>query len=212
MHHSAGAASPPTRRSGSSLQTYFDVWPHKAHFDPSRPYLCLGGSSSLWSGWNPAELARGFTALIDAIGDVYEGQIVLTASDIPEQMVFEALAAWLGLPLVAATMPVQQAVDIIGNADAYIGGRWHPAIFALRGGVPVIPLSSKTFKMQSLMRAARLPEATFDVHRLADERGLLVRLLRQQLARGSELRNSLRAWAADQAANSWDNVAYLGAR
>ena len=31
-----------------------------------------------------------------------------------------------------ATIPVQQAVDILGNADAYVGGRWHSAIFALR--------------------------------------------------------------------------------
>jgi len=189
--------------------TYFDVWPHKAQFDPSRPYLCLGGSSILWSGWNPAEMVRDFTALIEAIQAVYAGQVVLTASDIPEQMIFEPVAAQLGLPLVGVTTPVQQAVDIVGNADAYITGRWHPGIFALRGGVPVIALSSKTFKMESLMRSAGLPVTTFNALDLAGERDSLIRMLLEHLEGGNELRNRLRTWAVEEAANSWDNVTYL---
>lgn len=189
--------------------TYFDVWPHKAQFDPSQPYLCLGGSSILWSGWNLAGMVRDFTALIGAIQAAYEGQVVLTASDLPEEKIFEPIAAQLNLPLVGVTTPVQQAVDIVGNADAYVTGRWHPGIFALRGGVPVIALSSKTFKMQSLMRAAGLPETTFDALRLAGEQASLILLLKQHLDAGPELRERLRTWAAQEAENSWDNVSYL---
>jgi Polysaccharide pyruvyl transferase len=189
--------------------TYFDIWPHKARFDPSQPYLCLGGSSILWSGWNPRAMVRDFSALIEAIQAVYSGQVVLTASDIPEQMIFEPVATALSLPLVGVTTPVQQAVDIVGNADAYIGGRWHPGIFALRGGVPVIALSSKTFKMQSLMRSAGLPETPFDALDLADKRDSLIHMLQQHLEGGSELRNRLRTWAAKEAEKSWDNVTYL---
>jgi signal transduction histidine kinase len=48
-------------------------------------------------------------------------------------------------------MPVQQAVDILGHSDAYVGGRWHTAIFALRGGAPVVPFSAKQSKMQGLI-------------------------------------------------------------
>ena len=115
----------------------------------------------------------------------------------------------MGRRRVMLHQPVQQAVDIVGNADVCITGRWHPGIFALRGGVPVIALSSKTFKMQALMRAAGLPETTFDALDLAGSRDALVGLLRQYLERDSEWRDQLRGWAARQAKESWDNVSYL---
>jgi polysaccharide pyruvyl transferase WcaK-like protein len=189
--------------------TYFDVWPHRAAFDPSLPYLCIGGSSSLPTRWRPQELAQGFRALIEAITTVYSGQLVLTASDDMDQVVFEPLAATLSLPLVGVTTPIQQAVDILGNADAYVGGRWHSGIFALRGGVPVIALSSTTFKMQALMRSAGLPETPFDALELSKNRDSVAQSLLQFLEGGDELRDGLRVWAARQAECSWDNVTYL---
>ena len=189
--------------------TYFDTWPSSAPFDPSEPYLCLGGSSILWTAWKPAELVRDYVALIEHIHSVYSGQIVLTASDWADQRLFEPIAAELSLPFVGVTTPVQQAVDIVGNGDAYVGGRWHSGIFALRGGAPVIALSSKTFKMQSLMRSAGLPATTFDALDLAGTRDSMMRMLLDHLEGGSELRSRLRTWAAEQATNGWDNVTYL---
>ncbi len=189
--------------------SYFDIWPHVAGFDPARPYLCIGGSSILWSRWDPPGRVHGFATLIEALRGVYHGQIVLTASDIPDQRIFELLAFETGLPLVGVTTPVQQAVDIVGNADAYIGGRWHPAIFALRGGAPVVALSSKTFKMQSLMRAASLPERTFDALQLEGEAEELAGALFELLEAGDGFRERIRTWAAGEAARSWDNVTYL---
>ncbi len=119
--------------------TYFDVWPDTAPFDPAAPYLCVGGSSLIGTVWRPLELARSYAGLVARLRAVYAGQILLTLSGLQELEVFRPLARELGLPLVAPTIPVQQAVDILGNADAYVGGRWHSAIFALRGGAPVVP-------------------------------------------------------------------------
>jgi hypothetical protein len=189
--------------------TYFDVWPHTAGFDPSRPYICVGGSSILWAGWDPPALARGFAGLVEAVRAIYSGQVVLTASDLPDEQVLGWVARRLKLPLVGVTTPVQQAVDIVGNADAYIGGRWHPAIFALRGGAPVVALSSKTFKMRALMRAAGLPETEVDALDLATGRDTLLSLLRSHLEAGPELRGRLREWAGREAERCWDNVSYL---
>lgn len=189
--------------------TYFDVWPDRAQFDPAEPYLCIGGSSILCTAWQPAKLEGDFIALLKRIQSVYSGQVVLTASDVSEQVIFAPIAADLDLPLVGVTTPVQQTVDILGNADAYVGGRWHPAIFALRGGTPVVPLSAKTFKMESLMRSAGLPAATFDALDLARGIDSITRMLLDHLEGGSELRDRLRTWAAGQADNSWDNVTYL---
>ena len=103
---------------------------------PGGPLFCLGGSSLHSTAWRPLELARSYAALVARLRTVYGGQILLTCSGLQELEAFRPLARELGLPLISPTIPVQQAVDILGNADAYVGGRWHSAIFALRGGAP----------------------------------------------------------------------------
>jgi polysaccharide pyruvyl transferase WcaK-like protein len=189
--------------------TYFDVWPDTASFDPSKPYLCIGGSASFGEIENLDALLSGYQLLIARIRSSYLGQIVLTVSDTPDQAVFRTIAKRLHLPLVGLTTPVQQAVDILGNADAYIGGRWHPSIFALRGGRPVLPLASHTFKMQALIDTTGLPPEVFDPLDLEHNADAVVRRLLENLAEGDELGSRLRSWAEKMAEKSWTNVAYL---
>jgi polysaccharide pyruvyl transferase WcaK-like protein len=193
----------------SSRPTYFDVWPDRAPFDPARPYMCVGGSSIYSFGGTPTDVIAGFISLVFHLQKVYQGQIVLTASDLKDQAIFRSVAKTLRLPLVGLTTPVQQAVDVIGNAQAYVGGRWHPSIFALRGGTPVIPLSSKTFKMQALIAMAGLPTTTFNALDLPGEKEGIGQALITFVGQGENLRRQLSPWAAKQAANSWDNVAFL---
>ena len=59
------------------------------------------------------------------------------------------------------------------------------------------------------MRAAGLPEMTFDVFRLGTEQVALAGLLRKHLEAGPELKRRLRTWAALEAENTWDDVAFL---
>jgi polysaccharide pyruvyl transferase WcaK-like protein len=189
--------------------TYFDVWPDKATFDPRQPYVCVGGSSIYSFDRGPDDVIEDFIILLSHLQKVYSGQIVLTASDIKDQIIFRPVSARLNLPLVGLTVPVQQAVDIIGNAQAYIGGRWHPSIFALRGGTPVIPLTSKTFKMQALIAMAGLPITTFNALSLSGEKEHIGQTLLSLVRRDKELRPSLRQWGEQQAESSWDNLAIL---
>jgi polysaccharide pyruvyl transferase WcaK-like protein len=192
----------------SRRPTYFDVWPDTAQFDPAAPYICIGGSSLYM--YNPQYNAvRGFSELINHIMSIYSGQIILTVSGGPDAGWFEPIAADLKLPLIPLRTPVQQAVDILGNAQAYIGGRWHPSIFALRGGTPVIPLSSKTFKMQALAQMAGLSAHAFDALNLANEKDAIGRQLLSCLEQGAELRLRLREWAEKESEKCWDNVTYL---
>lgn len=203
---------PASRDAWASLTrrpTYFDIWPDAASFDPSEPYLCIGGSASFGEIENIDLLLDGYLLLITRIRSCYPGQIVLTVSDTPDQVVFRTIAKRLHLPLVGLTTPVQQAVDILGNADAYIGGRWHPSIFALRGGAPVLPLASHTFKMKALIDMAGLPSEVFDVLNLERSADALVRQLLQYLGQGDELRDRLRSWGNQMAEGSWDNVGFL---
>jgi hypothetical protein len=194
----------------ASRPTYFDVWPDTATFDPSQPYVCVGGSSIFGHHGEKETVISGYRALLSHLQSVYTGQLVLTASDVVDETVLRPLARELRLPLVALTTPVQQAVDILGNADAYIGGRWHPAIFALSGGAPLIALSSKTPKMNALAKMAGLSEATFDALDIKQQTEAIgVRLL-CYLQQSAELRTRLRSWAVDMAAGSRGNAAYLG--
>ncbi|GEM_PF-548598 len=189
--------------------TYFDVWPDTALLDPSEPYLCVGGSSIIDTAKNKDSIIDGYALLIGRLKTLYSGQIVLTASDVVDQFIFRPLAERFHLPLVGVATPVQQAVDVLGNADAYIGGRFHPGIFALRGGTPVLALSAKTFKMRALTDMAGLPSREFDALDLGHEMGALGRQLLSFLEEGDDLRRRLGAWAEEMAENSWDNVAYL---
>jgi hypothetical protein len=189
---------------------FFDVWPDSAPLDPSRPYVCLGGSSH----FDRADIdvgVEGYAALITRLASAYEGQIVLTVSDNVDNPVFRPLAKRFGLPLVGVSTPVQQVVDVLGNADAYIGGRYHPAIFALSGGAPLIPLSARTFKMQSLAEMASLPSHSYESRDLMTEAAQVAEHFLSFLAAGDELRGRLRSWADGMAADSWGNVAWLRA-
>ncbi len=188
--------------------TYFDVWPDTARFDPREPYVCVGGSSIFHDRQDWASVLAGYDALIRTLRSTYPGTVVLTASAELDEPVFRTLAARFDLPLIGVRTPIQQAVDILGNADAYIGGRWHPAIFALRGGAPLIALSSQTVKMKALATMAG-SAATFDALHLAHEADAISRDLSALLRQGSDLRKNLAAWAEKMAKNSWDNVAYL---
>ena len=192
--------------------TYFDVWPDVADFDPSAPYLCVGGSSLLCTDWRPLDIARDYLALLRHFRSIYSGQIILTCSGLEELEAFRPVATELGLPLLAPTMPVQQVVDILAHSDAYVGGRWHTAIFALRGGAPVVALSAKQSKMEALMLSAHLPATAFDAFHLAERKEAIGRALLDHLEQGDALRKRIRGWADEMAANCWDNVTYLRLR
>jgi hypothetical protein len=193
----------------ANRSTYFDTWPESSSFDPDRPYVCIGGSSIFSVEPDQDLLQRNIVSLIEHLRSSYGGQLVLTASDVPDREAFKPIADRLGLPLIGVSTSIQQAVDILGNADAYIGGRWHPSIFALCGGTPVVFLSGKTFKMEALASLAGLAGRAFDVGRLADEKEAIAEQLGRYLEQGPGLRARLSAWAQNMSENSWGNVLYL---
>jgi hypothetical protein len=193
-----------TRRPG-----YFDVWPDTATIDTSAPYVCIGGSSIFHDRRDWGSLTASYATLVEHLGSVYEGAVVLTASAELDEPVFRAIARRYDLPLVGVRTPVQQAVDILGNADAYVGGRWHPSIFALRGGTPLVGLTSQTFKMRALADAPGASSQTFDaLDPGRHAQGIGAQLL-ALLEQGDELRTQVRAWADTMAEMSWGNVDYL---
>lgn len=192
--------------------TYMDVWPDTAWFDPTQPYICVGGTSAFSYDGMPTGIIDDWAALIRHLRSVYQGQVILTVSDIVDQAIFRPIAAELQLPLISVNTPVQQAVDVLGNADAYIGGRWHPSIFSLRGGSPIVPITSKTFKMHALMEMAGLETRLYNPYDVATAKEAISSQLIDLLKQGEALRGKLRQWACGQAERCWSNVDYLKAR
>jgi polysaccharide pyruvyl transferase WcaK-like protein len=188
--------------------SYLDVWPDHAAFDPAQPYICIGGSS-YFDAVDVEQVSREYAQLIERLQAADVGQVVLTASDNVDNAIFRPLARSQGLPLVGVATPVQQAVDIVGNADAYIGGRFHAAVFALRGGVPVVPISAKTFKMQALAELAGLPPAPFTATRLGREADGVVSALLELLGQGPALKERLAAWGDKMARDCLENAGYV---
>lgn len=189
---------------------YFDVWPDEANFNPSKSYICIG-YSSIYGGTTIRNYNadHGYVNLISHILKVYDGQIVLVVSDKTDEKHMRLLSKHFNLPLISLNTPVQQAVDIVGNADAYIGGRWHPSIFAFRGGTPVVPISAHTFKIEALIKASPLPSIVYDGLNLEAEKYGIGDQLIEYIQQGDNLRTKIKSWANEEAKRSWENISYL---
>ncbi|RTR05340.1 polysaccharide pyruvyl transferase family protein [Halomonas nitroreducens] len=192
---------------------YFDGWPSRAaRFDPARPYVCVGGSSSyLRRGHRSIDPVAGYVALCRRLAaDI--APVLLVAASWQDERIFRAVAAELDMPLVGIATPVQQAIDIIGNALAYVGGRWHSGVFAHAGGTPTVALGAYTPKMQALLHHAGLPGEPFDPFALASQSAAIIRQTRDLIDQGEALRERLRATARRSACYAEQNVGILAAR
>ena len=149
--------------------TYFDVWP--AHC-PVRPLTTVPLRRRFLHTLVGTGICRdgpGFTALIEAHAVRLFGTSRPDGFGRPRPDDLSSRSRRrLGLPLVGVTTPVQQAVDIVGNADAYIGGRWHAGDLRLEGRSPRHRALSQDVQdagADAVSRAAR--QRTFDALDLA---------------------------------------------
>jgi len=190
--------------------TYFDFWPESAPFDPGNPYICIGGGSGLPSvNNNSFDPVAKYSTLISYLQKNFSQQLVLTASGSTDLRIFRALAERHNLPLLGLATPVQQAVDILGNARAYIGGRWHPSIFSLSGGTPIIPITANSFKMDALGRLFGLTESSINPSNIDAEKEKIADLLNDYFSRGKNLREQLENRARKEEEKAFENVAFL---
>jgi polysaccharide pyruvyl transferase WcaK-like protein len=192
----------------ASQPGYFHTFPETSgEFNPKKPYVCVGGSSIYFRKDRPSyNPITGFMALCKDLQQEV-GQVVLAASAAADLPIFEPIAKALNLPLLRPELSPQQAVDVLGHASSYIGGRWHGAIFASTGGTPVITLAAHTFKMNALNEQLGLPEKPFDPFHLEQDREAIITLVKRQLSSPSRL--DLRNRARRLARLSWENVRFV---
>lgn len=177
---------------------HFSAWPDVAEgFDPAVPYLTIGGSSA-FAGDQAAiraavpafiELARRLRQLVP--------QVLLTASGEVDALIMRAVAARTGLPLLGLNVPVVQAIDVLANSRLHVGGRWHPGIFASKGGTPLLALGANNHKMATLMQQLQADAPVFDARQIGARMQEIVAQADRQLAAGEALRSELARKAAE---------------
>jgi len=191
---------------------YFSIWPEDARtFDPTKPYICVGGSS-VYLGQD-REFPRLRQEYIDLCLRLQKlAPVVLTASSQPDDSLLRPVAAKLGLPFLGLSTPVQQAVDILGNAAVYVGGRWHPGIMALTGGTPLVSFSANTdYKSNGLIDLAGLTQPQFPALKLTENLTEIVNLTERHMQGGSALRSDLLKRVSELRRSCADNVRMINA-
>ena len=136
-----------------SRDGHFSAWPDMADgFDPRRPYVtvCASSAYSLAGAGNVDRVAA-FTRLCLRL-NAEVAPVLLAAPDESDLLLLRRVQAAASLPLLGTHVPVQQAVDVIGNARVHVGGRWHLGIFAASGGTPQVALGANSRKMHGLVR------------------------------------------------------------
>lgn len=193
----AAYGMPPVTGSGwldvAGRACYFDGWPSRARsFDPREPYVCVGGSSSFLRNSSQGEdPTLGYLSLCRELKATF-GQVLLVAASWQDEKVLLRVAAELDLPLLGVATPFPQAMDAIANSWAYVGGRWHSAVFAQAGGTPVIALGAYTSKMQAFLNHIGQPGEPLDPFRLDAQAVQIRERLEDVRAQGEVLRHELR--------------------
>ena len=176
---------------------HFSAWPDVVEgFDPFSPYVTLGASSAFAA--DASSLREALPAFVELARRLRASgpQVLLVAACEVDAMLLRKVAARTGFPLLGLNVPVEQAIDVLGQARLHVGGRWHPGIFATTGGTPLVALSSNTHKMRTLMGGLQPDAPVFDAYRLGARLDEVLAQAGAQLAAGERLREELRDHAA----------------
>lgn len=191
---------------------HFNAWPdHCAAFDAGQPYVTVSASSAFahaGPGGDPSDAFIGLCRRLAA----EVAQVVLVAPCEVDAAIMRKVQAATGLPLLGLNLPVAQGIDVLGNARAHVGGRWHPGIFAATGGTPLVAIGANTHKMAALMQQLHPGEPVFDARGLAGQVDAIVDRAKAQLAAGPELRARLSQRAAEMRARVAGSLAFVEAR
>ncbi|AFY47777.1 hypothetical protein Nos7524_1918 [Nostoc sp. PCC 7524] len=189
---------------------YFSFYPFSVqNLDVSKPYICLGGSAAL----HPMRRKDhkpfpAFLKLCKALNDIYP--VVLVAACAGDEDFMREVSKELNLPVLGTSMPTYQAVDVLGNAALYVGGRWHSCIKALTGGTPIVVFSSNTnYKSEGIVELMKLDHNPFDSYHIGEFVEDIVEQSEDYLKQGSSLRERLLRRVQELSDSADKNVRFL---
>jgi polysaccharide pyruvyl transferase WcaK-like protein len=193
----------------SARPGYYDLFPSSAHsFHPDQPYVCLGASALYQDGpIADRDATNWFRSL--ASGIQKRAQVVLMAHDYPDQILFARIAIDSGYPLIPVQTPIPQVTDILANANAYVGGRWHSGVLAATGGTPILRLESNSaVKTRDMDDFVVLPSEPLSLQRRDDVTTVLGQL-DYVLERETELRSEGRERVRTFPARTHQHIAMI---
>lgn len=129
--------------SGADNKSFID-------FDFTKPYICVSGSSSIGKATNDINTAIDiYSHLVNSLKNRLEQSVFLVEVCEGDSFLRE-VSRKTNTGLISIDTPILAAAKILANADAYVSGRYHPAILASQGGTPCIFMSSNSHKTKSL--------------------------------------------------------------
>ncbi|PLT60047.1 polysaccharide pyruvyl transferase family protein [Mediterraneibacter gnavus] len=119
-------------------------------FSFKEPYICISGSSAVGKATSDEEkIISTYVKLVNEVKKAFSHKIYLVEVCEGDHFLVE-VGRRTNTGVITIDTPIISAGKILANADAYISGRYHPAILASLGGTPCIFMSSNSHKTKSL--------------------------------------------------------------
>jgi len=153
-----------------------DIWVSDTNYsiDFEQDYICLGGGSGFNHG--SEKVANNFIRLVNSIqSELQDTKILLTAAASSDQNFMLKVSEKTGAPLISLQNDIRIAASVVANSSVYVGGRWHPTIFALLGNTQLVNFSGNTFKIQSIKKQFGTDHPIFACKMMSDEIDSIVR-------------------------------------
>lgn len=111
-------------------------------------YLCVS-AASLPVGGNRVRWTERYTDLVRSLEDGLGLPVVLIVPDDGDRFLYEVGKRTRSI-VVRVETGVLSGAAILANAEAYISGRYHPAIMASLGGTPLVSFAANSHKLDGL--------------------------------------------------------------
>jgi polysaccharide pyruvyl transferase WcaK-like protein len=119
-----------------------------------QPYLLVGGSSR--SAYEPARAVESYAVLVEDLKEL--GLPIALLPGCTGDFFLKQVADRTGAFYLPIDAPILAQAAILGNARAYISGRWHPSIMASLGGTPCVFMGSNSQKILALQHMLGYPD------------------------------------------------------
>ena len=121
------------------------------NFDFNSSYICISGSSAVGKASKSIEeVINVYVKLVRAIQKNFPDKNIFLVEVCEGDSFLNEVGKVTNTGVISIDTPIIAAGKILANADAYISGRYHPAILASLGGTPCVFMSSNSHKTKSL--------------------------------------------------------------
>lgn len=132
---------------------HVDFWRNdRPDIGPQDDFICVGGNSIYPEKDTPSAPVNDYIELVDKL-QVHYPVILLPSKDDDENYLRD-VANSTEATMLSTKNSVKCIKNVLASSSVYLGGRYHPAVFALSMGTPVVGMETKQSKMIGLLQQA----------------------------------------------------------